>query len=319
MSLDEITDLANYLLNRMQRKEDFHFVTSISKCSLLSLRRDVSIMDEAYTEYLPRVLTMCATEKHVVRLENYTLELPRLFRCGDALILPKLMLLKENIKSHIIEALLVAALLNSEIQLHYLSKNINGEIEEGLSITIKPEWGKELLNAVTNSLRNREVGIKTTSCNICPLRNICPFSNLGDETVLPSDTSKIVDEIYNSIFTQPTNAQGAHDENKLVPPNTMDREGIRDYLKRVANWAREQGRTWVRVAIGKCPICGREGTLVIRITGGNGDKVLYRHGSSTCTVGTIDESVDRLNISKFLDIEHQHVTAHRTNHGNNPA
>ncbi|BDR93567.1 hypothetical protein [Vulcanisaeta souniana] len=304
MSLDEITDLANYLLSRMQKKEDLHFATSISKCSLLSLRRDVSIMDEAYTEYLPRVLTMCTTEKHVVRLENLTLELPRLFRCGDALILPKLMLLKENIKSHVIEALLAAALLSSEIQLHYLSKNVDGDIEEGLSITIKPEWGKELLNAVIDSLRNREVRVKTINCNICPLRNICPFSNLGDEIVLPSETSKIVNEIYNSIFMQPTNAQEAHDENKLVPPSTTDREAIRDYLKRVASWAREQGRTWVRVAVGKCPICGRDGTLVIRIVGSNGEKVLYRHGSSTCTVGTIDESVDRLNIKRFLEIEH---------------
>jgi len=48
-------------------------------------------------------------------------------------------------------------------------------------------------------------------------------------------------------------------------------------------------------------VCGREGTLVVRITRG-GEKVLYRHGSSTCTIGTIDESVDKLNISKFLEI-----------------
>ncbi len=140
MSLEEITDLANYLLNKLQLR-DTHFVTSIARCSLLSLRRDVSIMDEAYSEYLPRVLTVCATEKHVVRVEDATIELPRLLRCGDSLVLPKLMLLKDNVKSHIVEALLVAALLNTEIQLHYLSKNVGGDIEEGLSITIKPEWG----------------------------------------------------------------------------------------------------------------------------------------------------------------------------------
>ncbi len=75
MSLEEITDLANYLLNRLQLR-DTHFVTSIARCSLLSLRRDVSIMDEAYSEYLPRVLTVCATEKHVIRVEDVTIELP---------------------------------------------------------------------------------------------------------------------------------------------------------------------------------------------------------------------------------------------------
>ncbi|WP_243669779.1 hypothetical protein [Vulcanisaeta sp. JCM 16161] len=41
---------------------------------------------------------------------------------------------------------------------------------------------------------------------------------------------------------------------------------------------------------------------MIRITSG-GEKILYRHGSSTCTVGTIDESIDRISIDRFLEIE----------------
>ncbi|WP_054841943.1 hypothetical protein [Vulcanisaeta distributa] len=302
MSLEEITDLANYLLNRLQLR-DTHFVTSIAKCSLLSLRRDVSIMDEAYSEYLPRVLTVCATEKHVVRVEDMVIELPRLLRCGDSLVLPKLMLLKDNVKSHIVEALLVAALLNTEIQLHYLSKNIDGDIEEGLAITINPEWGKELLDAVIKSLKSKEVGVKTMSCASCPLRDVCPFNKLGDKIVLPDETAKIVDELYNKLITEPTTAQEKRNAGgALTPPSTLDKEGIRNYLRQVADWARSRGRTWVSVAVGKCPICGREGTLVVRITSG-GEKVLYRHGSSTCTIGTIDESIDKISIDRFLEIE----------------
>ncbi|WP_243669778.1 hypothetical protein [Vulcanisaeta sp. JCM 16161] len=251
MSLEEITDLANYLLNKLQLR-DTHFVTSIAKCSLLSLRRDVSIMDEAYSEYLPRVLTVCATEKHVIRVEDLTIELPRLLRCGESLVLPKLMLLKDNAKSHIVEALLVAALLNTEIQLHYLSKNISGDIEEGLAIAIKPEWGKELLNAVLNSLRNREVGVKTMNCAACPLRDVCPFSKLGDKVVLPDETAKIVDELYSKLITEPVIAQREQGTGALTPPSTSDKEGIRNYLKQIANWARSHGRTWVSVAVGKC-------------------------------------------------------------------
>ena len=296
MSLEEITDLANYLLNRLQSKDE-HFVTSIAKCSLLSTRRDVSIMDEAYAEYLPRVLTVCGTERHVVRLEDLTIELPRLFKCGDSLILPKLMMLKENIRSHIVEAMLIAALLNTEVQLHYLSKSINGDIEEGVSIPIKPEWGKELLNAVVNSLRNKEVGIKTISCEVCPLRDVCPYSSLGSNVVLPGDVLKIINDIENALFTQ----QATGKENELEPPSQLTRESLRNYLKNVARWARLQGRTWVSVAVGKCPICGREGTLVVRIVG-NEDKVLYRHGSSTCTIGLIDDAIDKINISRFLRI-----------------
>ena len=301
MSLEEITDLANYLLNRLQVR-DAHFITSIAKCSLLSQRRDVSIMDEAYGEYLPRVLTVCVTEKHVVRVEDLVIELPRLLRCGDSLILPKLMLLKDNVKSHIVEALLVAALLNTEVQLHYLSKNVSGDIEEGLSITIKPEWGKELLNEVIKSLKGKEVGVKTISCAICPLKDVCPFSKLGDKTVLPSETEKIIDELYSKLITEPTSTGKEHGTEVLTPPNTLDKESIRNYLRQVADWARSHGRTWVSVAVGKCPVCGREGTLVVRITSG-GEKVLYRHGSSTCTIGTIDESIDKINVDRFLEIE----------------
>ena len=301
MSLEEITDLANYLLNRLQVR-DAHFITSIAKCSLLSLRRDVSIMDEAYGEYLPRVLTVCVTEKHVVRIEDLMIELPRLLRCGDSLVLPKLMLLKDNVKSHIVEALLVAAILNTEIQLHYLSKNIGGDIEEGLSITIKPEWGKELLNEVIKSLKNKEVGIKTISCAVCPLKDVCPFSKLGDKTIIPSETVKIIDELYNKLIPEPTGAEEERSTGALTPPSIMDKESIRNYLKQVVDWARSHGRTWVSVAVGKCPVCGREGTLVVRITSG-GEKVLYRHGSSTCTIGTIDESIGKISIDRFLEIE----------------
>ena len=95
MSLEEIKDLANYLLGRLQSK-DFHFMTSIARCSLLSLRRDVSLMDEAYAEYIPRVTPICPSEKHVVKVEDLTIELPRLLRCGDAIVLPKLMMLREK-------------------------------------------------------------------------------------------------------------------------------------------------------------------------------------------------------------------------------
>ncbi|ADY01095.1 hypothetical protein VMUT_0885 [Vulcanisaeta moutnovskia 768-28] len=306
MSLDEIIDLANYLLNRLQLR-DSHFITSIAKCSLLSLRRDVSIMDEAYTEYLPRVLSVCATEKHVVRLEDIALELPRLLRCGDSLILPKLMLLKDNAKSHIVEALLIAALLNTDVQLHYLSKNINGDIEEGLSITIKPEWGKELLNVVIKSLKNKEVSVKTISCNVCPLRDVCPFSSLGDKVVLPGEVLRVIDDIYNKLIVESTSNQEDRNKEKLVPPSTLDKESIRNYLRRVADWARSHGRTWVSVAVGKCPVCGREGTLVIRIIGSR-ERVLYRHSSSTCTIGTIDESIDKINIDRFIEIEHEEVS-----------
>lgn len=303
MSLEELTDLANYLLGKLQNK-DFHFVTSIAKCSLLSLRRDVSIMDEAYTEYLPRVLTICTPEKHIIKVEDLTMELPRLLKCGETIVLPKLMMLKENVKTHMVEALLVAALLNSEVQLHYLSKNVGEDIEEGTSIAIKPEWGKTLLEAAIKSVKNREVNIKTISCTICPIRNACPFNYLGDEVVLPSDTAKIVEEIQNSLLVQGTNqatTQQVSDKGELIPPTQVTRESLRDYLRRVADWARSVKRTWVTIAVGRCPVCGREGTLVVRITRG-GEKVLYRHGSSTCTIGTIDESVDKLNISKFLGI-----------------
>ncbi len=222
MSLEEITDLANYLLGRLQVK-DTYFVTSIAKCSLLSMRRDVSIMDEAYGEYLPRVLTVCATEKHIIRVNDLVIELPRLLRCGDVLILPKLMLLKENVRSHIVEAMLIASLLNTEVQLHYLSKNLSGNIEEGVSISIKPEWGKELLDAVIKSLRSKEVSVKTISCLICPLRDVCPFSKLGDKIVLPNAALKIVDELYNKLVTEQTAAQGGSNASTALP-GTSDRE-----------------------------------------------------------------------------------------------
>lgn len=167
----------------------------------------------------------------------------------------------------------------------------------------KAEWGgKELLNAVINSLRNKEVGVKTISCAVCPLRDVCPFSKMGDKVVLPDETAKIVDELYGQLITEPVITQEERGAGTLTPPSTLDREGIRNYLKQVADWARSHGRTWVSVAVGKCPVCGREGTLVIRITSG-GDKVVYRHGSSTCTVGTIDESVDKIGIDRFLEIE----------------
>lgn len=299
-------DLANYLLNRLQSK-DRHFVTSIAKCSLLSLRRDVSIMDEAYTEYLPRVLTICETEKHFVPIEDLVLELPRLVRCGNTLILPKLMMFKDNIKAHIVEALLVAALLNSEIQLHYLSKNVGGDIKEGLSITVKPEWGKELLNVAINSLRKREVGIKTISCNICPLKNICPFNSLGDDLVIPEGVVGIVNDLYNSLTAQITQQEDRAPRqissgDSLVPPREVTRDTLRDYLNRIVEWARARNRTWVSVAVGKCPVCGRDGTLVVKIADKSA-KVLYRHGSSTCTVGTIEESVDKLSVYRFLEIK----------------
>ncbi|WP_243666777.1 hypothetical protein [Vulcanisaeta sp. JCM 16159] len=41
---------------------------------------------------------------------------------------------------------------------------------------------------------------------------------------------------------------------------------------------------------------------MIRVTG-SGERVLYRHGSSTCTIGTIDESIDKIRIDRFLEIE----------------
>ncbi|MFP3297419.1 MAG: hypothetical protein RXN78_07525 [Vulcanisaeta sp.] len=203
MSLEEIKDLANYLLGRLQSK-DFHFVTSMARCSLLSLRRDVSLMDEAYAEYIPRVMPICPSEKHVVKVEDLTIELPRLLRCGDAIVLPKLMILRENARTHLVEALLIAALLDSEVQLHYLSRNVNGDIEESTSIVIRPEWGKSLLDIVIRSLRSKEVGVKTISCSVCPLRSICPFSNLGDKVVIPDDAAKIVEGLERSLFGQGT-------------------------------------------------------------------------------------------------------------------
>jgi len=114
------------------------------------------------------------------------------------------MILRENVRTHLVEALLIAALLNSEVQLHYLSRNVNGDIEEGTSIVIRPEWGKSLLDTVIKSLRNKEVGVKTISCSVCPLRSICPFSNLGDKVVIPDDAAKIIEELERSLFGQGT-------------------------------------------------------------------------------------------------------------------
>lgn len=321
MALDEklmreVNELARYLTDKMRGK-DVHFLPSIAKCPLLSTRRDVSLMDEAFSEYLFKVLPICTPEKHVVKIEDIIVELPKLLKCGETYILPKLMLLRENVISHVIEALLTSAILNAEIMLNYLSKHLDGDITEGTSIIIRPEWGKELLNATIESLKGKPLALKTLSCSKCPLRKTCPYSYIGDETLIPENTKAIIDNIINQLLstkvesTVPTVVQGITEQQstqegtaitaKPSPPTVINKESIRRYLNEVAQWAREHGRVWTSVGVGKCPICGREGTVVIR-TRGNEAKVLYRHGKSTCTLGTIDESIDKLNIMKFLEI-----------------
>ncbi len=42
--------------------------------------------------------------------------------------------------------------------------------------------------------------------------------------------------------------------------------------------------------------------MAIRIASGGG-KVLYRYSSTACTMGTIDGSIDKVNIERFLEIE----------------
>lgn len=321
MALDErlmreVNELTKYLIDKM-RSKDTHFLPSIAKCPLLSTRRDVSLMDEAFSEYLSKVMPICTPEKHTVKVGDIIVELPKLLRCGEVLILPKLMLLRDNVLSHIIEALLTSTILNTEIVLNYLSRHLNGDITEGISITIKPEWGRELLDAAIASLKEKPLALKTLNCNKCPLKKSCPYSYIGDEVVIPEKSKALVDDIIRQLTTEQkmeVNVQLISQEAaqqpqqftqkfmaKPSPPTVINRESIRQYLHEVAQWAKEHGRVWTSIGVGICPICGREGVVVVR-TRGNEAKVLYRHGKSTCTLGTIDESIDRLNITRFLEI-----------------
>ncbi|WP_069807401.1 hypothetical protein [Vulcanisaeta thermophila] len=312
--MKEVNELANYLVDRLKSK-DTHYISSIAKCPLLSTRRDVSLMDEAFAEYLTKIIPICTPEKHIVKVNDVVMELPKLLRCGEALILPKLMLLRDNALPHVVEALLISAVLNTDVVLNYLSRHTDSDITEGPSIVVKPEQGRELLTAVLDSLKGKPPAVKTLSCNKCVLRKSCPYSYLGEEIVLPENSRALINELLNQLMVKPTKttetsqsggnasvqetqaAPGA----KPSPPAVIDRDSVGRYLNDVVRWAREHGRVWVSVGVGRCPICGREGVVVVRVRGEDA-KVLYRHGKSTCTVGPVGESIDRVNITRFYEL-----------------